>query len=165
MKDGADATGAAAAGSFGLAGAAGALAAPVAGRLADRRGPELVTRLGAGLAAVSFSAMALSPWLPPHARLVLLVLSAIGFDLGIQASLIAHQTLVYGVAPAARSRLNAVLMTGMFIGMASGSALGSQALATWGWMGVTLLATTASALALLVRLWPGRAPRGVLAAG
>jgi predicted MFS family arabinose efflux permease len=149
--------GAAAAGSFGLAGAAGALAAPLAGRIADRRGPGRVTRLGAGLAAVSFAAMALLPWMPPQARLGLILASAVGFDLGIQASLIAHQTIVYGIDPEARSRLNAVLMASMFLGMALGAALGSQALEAWGWMGVTALATAAAALALAVRLWPGMA--------
>ncbi|MDC0713249.1 MFS transporter [Stigmatella sp. ncwal1] len=144
--------GAAAAGAFGLAGAAGALAAPVVGRIADRSGPERVTRLGAGLAAVSFALMGLLPWMPPQAQLALIVASAIGFDLGIQASLIAHQTIVYGIDPPARSRLNALLMVGVFIGMSTGAVLGSQALAVWGWKGVTWVAAAAAAAALAVRL-------------
>jgi predicted MFS family arabinose efflux permease len=144
--------GSAAAGAFGLAGAAGAMGAPLAGRLADRRGPELVTRLGAGVALLSFAAMALMPWLAPHVQLILLVLCAIGFDLGMQTSLIAHQTIVYGIEPGARSRLNAVLMVGMFIGMATGAALGSLLFAQWGWLAVTALATTTSLAALTVRL-------------
>jgi predicted MFS family arabinose efflux permease len=146
--------GSAAAGAFGLAGAAGALAAPLAGRLADRRGPELVTRLGAGLVVVSFAAMGLAPLMLPHAQLWLLALAAIGFDLGMQAALIAHQTIVYGIEPGARSRLNAVLFAAMFIGMAAGSALGALVLAQWGWAGVTWLATGTAASALAVRLWP-----------
>ncbi len=146
--------GSAAAGAFGLAGAAGALAAPIAGRIADRRGPELVTRLGAGIVIVAFAAMALSPLLQPHAQLGLLVASAVGFDLGVQAALIAHQTIVYGIDPGARSRLNAVMFTGVFIGMAIGSALGALVLSQWGWMGVTVLATVAAVGALGVRLWP-----------
>ncbi|RYY91345.1 MAG: MFS transporter [Comamonadaceae bacterium] len=146
--------GSAAAGAFGLAGAAGALAAPIAGRIADRRGPELVTRLGAGIVIVAFAAMALSPLLQPHAQLGLLVASAIGFDLGVQATLIAHQTIVYGIDPGARSRLNAVMFTGVFVGMAIGSALGALVLAQWGWMGVTVLATVAAIGALGVRVWP-----------
>lgn len=145
--------GAAAAGAFGLAGAAGALVAPVAGRIADSRGPELMTRLGAGLAALSFAAMFLSPLVPENGRLWLLVATAVGFDLGVQASLIAHQTIVYGIDPAARSRLNAVLMVGMFIGMAAGATLGSQALALWGWNGVIAVATVASIGALILRLF------------
>ncbi len=145
--------GSAAAGAFGLAGAAGALAAPLAGRIADRRGPELVTRLGAGLAVVSFAAMLLMPGLLVHWQLVLLGLSAIGFDLGAQAMLIAHQTIVYGIDAGARSRLNAVLFTGMFIGMATGSALGALVLAQWGWTGVTLLAVLSAGSALGVRMW------------
>ena len=144
--------GSAAAGAFGLAGAAGALAAPLAGRLADRRGPELVTRLGAGLAAVSFAVMWLAPLVPPHVQLALIVVSAIGFDFGIQATLVAHQTVVFGIDPASRSRLNALLFTGMFIGMASGAVLGSLILAQWGWTGVATLATVSSLAALAVRM-------------
>ncbi|MBB1625340.1 MFS transporter [Achromobacter sp. UMC71] len=148
--------GSAAAGAFGLAGAAGALAAPLAGRYADRRGPNAVSRLGAALTALSFAVMALLPLLPPQSGLWLLAASTIGFDLGIQVALIAHQSIVYGIDPAARSRLNAVLMVSVFIGMAAGGALGSLALATWGWMGVTLVATAAAAGALLLRVLPGR---------
>lgn len=150
--------GAAAAGAFGLAGAAGALAAPLAGRLADRRGPELVTRLGAGLSALSFALMALAPLMPVQAQLGLFAVAAIGFDLGVQAALIGHQTIVYGIDPGARSRLNATLFTGMFIGMAAGSALGALLLAACGWTGVVVLATAASLAALAVRLRGRRAP-------
>jgi predicted MFS family arabinose efflux permease len=70
----------------------------------------------------------------------------------VQASLISHQTIVYGIAPEARSRLNAVLMTCMFIGMSLGGLLGAQALASWGWSGVVALATLASSGALVVRM-------------
>jgi predicted MFS family arabinose efflux permease len=151
--------GSAAAGAFGLAGAAGALAAPLAGRMADRRGPEGVTRLGTALATVSFATMALLPILPTSGRVALLVLSAIGFDFGIQATLVAHQTIVYQLEPAARSRLNAILFVGMFVGMAIGAALASVLLARWGFLAVTALAATTSALAFVVRLWPAGSAR------
>jgi predicted MFS family arabinose efflux permease len=146
--------GSAAAGAFGLAGAAGALGAPVAGRIADRFGPEVVTRLGAGLTAASFATMLVSPWLEPGTRLWLIAASAIGFDLGVQMTLVAHQTLVFGLEPSARSRLNAVLFVGVFTGMSLGAASGSLLLARWGWEAVTLLATASALAALLVRLLP-----------
>ncbi len=149
--------GSAAAGAFGLAGAAGALAAPLAGKLADTRGPELVTRLGASLAAAAFLAMALGGLLPMQWQLWAIGLGALAFDLGVQATLIAHQTIVYGLEPAARSRLNALFFTAMFIGMSCGAALGSLALAQWGWSGVMTLAFVAALGALAVRLWPARA--------
>ena len=146
--------GSAAAGAFGLAGAAGALAAPIAGRISDRRGPEWVTRFGIGVVAVSFAAMAFAAVLSPHAQLGLIAVSTVGFDLGIQASLIAHQTIVYGIDPASRSRLNAVLFVGVFIGMATGAALGSLLLAQWGWGGVIALAVATAVAAMAVRVWP-----------
>ncbi|QIL70800.1 MFS transporter [Diaphorobacter sp. HDW4B] len=144
--------GSAAAGSFGLVGAAGALAAPFAGRIADKHGAESVTRLSAAVAAASFALMFLLPWLPQHAKLALLLVSALGFDFGVQASLVAHQTIIYGIEPDARSRLNALYITGVFVGMSSGAALGGVAMSHWGWTGVVALATAASCAALAVRM-------------
>jgi predicted MFS family arabinose efflux permease len=144
--------GSAAAGSFGLAGAAGALAAPFAGRLADRHGSELVARLGCAITAAFFAIMFAAPLLSAHGQLVLIAVSAIGFDFGSQSALIAHQTIVYGVEPPARSRLNALFFVSLFICMATGAALGSQMLAAWGWQGVVAFSTVGSICALLVRL-------------
>jgi predicted MFS family arabinose efflux permease len=144
--------GSTAAGLFGLAGAAGAIAAPVAGSLADQRGPQSVIRYGAGLVIASFIIMALCP-----GSLVVLIAGTIVFDLGVQACLISHQTIVYGLAPAARSRLNAVLVSSMFLGMSIGAALASQTLVRFGWSGVMALGAVAASLALAVRLLPERA--------
>lgn len=142
--------GSAVAGAFGLAGAAGALAAPLAGSLADRRGPQVVTLIGASLATLSFAALFLLPLLPFHLQIGLIVLSAIGFDFDVQATLVAHQTIIYSLEPAARSRLNALLFTCVFIGMAVGSALGSLMLEKMGWAGVVALITLAGAASLAV---------------
>ena len=145
--------GSAVAGAFGLAGAVGAMAASLAGRWADRRGPAWVTRLGAGLATGCFALLALDAALPSvPLRLGLLVIGTLGFDFGIQAALVGHQTLMYGLDPAARSRLNALLLTSMFIGMAAGSALASALLAQFGWLGVVGLTTAASGGALALRM-------------
>lgn len=144
--------GSAVAGGFGIAGAAGALAAPLAGGLADKIGAERVTQLGAALVTASFALMFFLPALPPHAQLVLIALSAVGFDLGLQSSLVAHQNLVYGLEPQARGRLNALLFTGVFIGMAVGSAAGSKLYTLAGWNGVVALATVTGGIALVIRL-------------
>jgi predicted MFS family arabinose efflux permease len=144
--------GSAVAGAFGLAGAAGALAAPLAGSLADRRGPNFVTKMAAALVVISFALMFVMPLLPVPAQLAVIVVSAIGFDLGIQASLVAHQTIIYALNPAARSRLNAIMFTVVFIGMALGASLGSKALEHFGWTGMVGLATFAALCGLLIRL-------------
>lgn len=148
--------GSAVAGTFGIAGAAGALAAPLAGGLADKVGAEKVTQLGAGLVTISFALMFLLPVLPPHGQLALIALSAVGFDLGLQSSLVAHQNLVYGLEPQARGRLNALLFTGVFIGMALGSVLGSKLYSVASWQGVVMLATVSGLVALLIRLFDAR---------
>ncbi|MCU6671075.1 MFS transporter [Enterobacteriaceae bacterium H4N4] len=144
--------GSAVAGGYGIAGAAGALAAPLAGGLADKLGAGKVTQLGAALVTVSFALMFLLPLLGLHGQLILIAVAAVGFDLGLQSSLVAHQNLVYGLEPQARGRLNALLFTVVFIGMALGSALGSQLYTLAGWPGVVALATVAAGVALAIRL-------------
>jgi predicted MFS family arabinose efflux permease len=139
------------AGAFGLAGAAGALGAPFAGRLADRKGPEFAVRIGAVLVATFFVFMFLTDLLPGRLPLVGLVVGAVGFDLGYQFCLIPHQTLVYGLDPSARSRLNALLFVGMFLGLSAGSALGSLLLAHFGWSAVLLLGAASGVATLVVR--------------
>lgn len=140
--------GSAIAGAFGFAGAAGALASPLAGRLADTVGTEKVTQLGALLVTMSFALMFLLPPLPVQRQWPLIALSAIGFDPGLQSSLV----LVYGLEPQARGRLNALLFTVIFIGMALGSVPGSQVYALANWSGVVMLAVISSAIALIIRV-------------
>lgn len=137
------------AGSFGIAGAAGAVAAPIAGSISDRRGPRAVIVVGAALTAASFVTMALVP-----TSLAVLVVATVVFDLGVQSCLIAHQTIVYAENPAARSRLNALLVSSMFVGMASGAFLASRTFGRFGFRGVCALGALTATLALAVRLLP-----------
>ena len=98
--------------------------------------------------------MALARWMTPPAQLGLYAVCAVGFDLGVQVTLISHQAIVYSIDPQARSRLNAVLFIGMFTGMATGAALGSQLLASTGWTAVIAMSTLFAIAALAVRWWP-----------
>jgi predicted MFS family arabinose efflux permease len=134
-------------GLFGLAGAAGALAAPIAGRLADTRGPAFVIRIGILLVMASFGWMFLIP-----KSILALVIGAIVFDAGAQLSLISHQTIIYSLDAKARSSLNAVFVTGMFISFALGSALSTTLYGRFGWIGVMSLALVASIGAFLLSL-------------
>lgn len=137
------------AGSLGIAGAAGAVAAPIAGGLSDRRGPTAVIRFGAALTVIAFVGMAVF-----GRSLVVLVAGTIVFDLGVQSCLIAHQTIVYAQDPAARSRLNAVLVSAMFLGMSSGAFVASRIFVGFGFSGVCAMGAVAAGGALLLRLLP-----------
>lgn len=144
------------AGAFGLAGAAGALAAPFAGKFADKLGARHIVRFGTLITTGFFLLMALSSQLDVGLALIVLVIGTVGFDLGVQVSLIGHQTIVYGLDAAARSRLNAVLLSGMFIGMSAGSAVGAMLLAGWGWTAVTVFGAVCGGAAYLVRYFHAR---------
>jgi predicted MFS family arabinose efflux permease len=143
--------GSAVAGAFGLAGAAGALAAPLAGAVADRQGAGKVTLWAGLLIAVSFVMMYAVNWLPASLALPLLVLTVIGFDLGVQTALIAHQSIVYSLDATARSRLNALLVSWMFAGMAAGSAAAGLLYSLAGFPAVISLALAASLAGVWLR--------------
>jgi len=120
-----------AAGLFGIVGAAGALAAPVAGRSADKRGPRAVITLSIALMAVAFVIFALS-----GKSLIGLVIGVIVLDVGVQAAQISNQSRIYALRPEARSRVNTVFMVCYFIGGATGAAVGVSAWHAFGWIGV-----------------------------
>jgi predicted MFS family arabinose efflux permease len=131
-----------AAGLFGIVGAAGALAAPLAGKSADKRGPRAVVSLCIVLVAISFVVFALS-----GSSLVGLVIGVIVLDVGVQAAQISNQSRIYALKPEARSRVNTVYMVVYFIGGAAGSAVASLAWHAFGWIGVCLAGLAATGLA------------------
>lgn len=135
------------AGLLGLAGAAGALGASIAGRLSGRVAPGHIVVGGALLMAVTFAAMALAPQ-----SLIAIVIGTLVFDVGVQAALVSHQTIIYALAPEARSRINAVFMTSLFIGMSVGAYGASLAWTTARWPGLMAFCTAGSLVALGLRV-------------
>lgn len=141
------------AGMFGLLGAVGALLARYAGSLSDRHGPALITKLGATVLILSFGLMSASVLSSSEViQLGLLAIGTIGFDLGVQASLVSHQSIVYRIVPEARSRLNSIFFTVMFVGMASGSVLGTQLYDAAGFLALMAIGIVAGIASLAVRL-------------
>ncbi|GMK38916.1 putative MFS-type transporter YdeR [Paenibacillus sp. CCS19] len=117
---------------FALVGVAGAVAAPVAGRLADRGWTRPATWIA--LAAVIISV--LLPLLVRSSSPVgvgVLVVSAILLDAGVSANLVLGQRAIFSLSPDIRSRLNGLFMAIFFMGGAAGSALGGWAYASGGW--------------------------------
>ncbi len=144
--------GSATAGAFGLAGAAGAISAPLIGGLSDRIGAHKILLVSISIVILSFIAMLFIPLFTIHLQIGWLVLCVILFDFGINATLVSHQTIVYSLKPEARGRLNSILFTFMFIGMAIGSAAGGYLYQHVGWNGVLVLAIVAPLIALMIRM-------------
>ena len=129
------------AGLFGLVGAAGALAAPLAGRLADQGGPRRTILVALLLTLASFAVM-----LPPS--MLALAVGVVLMDVGVQATQVTNQSRVYALRPGARNRLNTVYMTTYFVGGSLGSALGLWAWGAYGWPGVCGVGAACAVLAL-----------------
>jgi len=122
-----------AAGLFGIVGAAGALAAPLAGKFADRRGPRTIITLSIVLVAISFVIFGVSA-----TSITGLVIGVIVLDVGVQAAQISNQSRIYALKPDARSRVNTVYMVAYFIGGALGSGVGAAVWPVFGWVGVSV---------------------------
>lgn len=129
------------AGLFGLVGAAGVAAAPLAGRVADRRGPHFVIRAGIALTFLAWVIVGTG------GSVAWLVAGVLVLDFGIQGALVSNQHVIYALDADARGRLNTVFMTGMFLGGAAGSALAAAAWTAGGWWAVSLLGATLAVVA------------------
>lgn len=131
-------------GLFGLVGIAGALAAPLAGRAADRSSARRT--IGAGLACVALAYAVLSG---AGETLWGMVAGVILLDLGVQAAHISNQSRIYAVRPEARGRMNTAYMVAYFVGGALGSWGGSLGWGRAGWGGVCAVGLGMTGLGLL----------------
>jgi predicted MFS family arabinose efflux permease len=115
---------------FTLAGAAGALAAPLAGRLADRGLTRPATGWALIAAVVAFiTAFAGARW---HS-VALLILGALVLDAAVQLCQVLSLRSIYMLAPESRGRLNGLFIACAFVGGATGSGLAPAIYSLHGW--------------------------------
>ena len=133
---------------FALAGVAGAIAAPIAGRLADKGWTKILTGVAIVIAALSFL---LTHIFEDHSTisLAMLVVAAITLDMAVSGNLVLGQRAIYSLGSEIRGRVNGVFMAVFFIGGAIGSALGGWAYAYGGWMAASLIGLSMPITALL----------------
>lgn len=115
---------------FALAGAGGALAAPIAGRLADR-GLSRAATIAAGLGVAVI--LPLTDLLFAVGSVVGLMLCAAVFDAFVQSNQVISQRIIYALSDAERGRVNSAYITTMFISGSITSALGPIVYAHFGW--------------------------------
>jgi predicted MFS family arabinose efflux permease len=144
---------------FSLVGAAGALSAPIAGRLADA-GKAIG---GTAIAILMVSAGLILTWPGSAAHgwigIIILGIATILLDGGVQAHQAFAMKVLFDLAPAQRSRINALFIAVAFLGAAVGSAASPLVFAYGGWPLVALLGVVPPLTALCCFVvWERRQP-------
>lgn len=133
---------------FALAGAAGTVAAPIAGRMADRGWTRAATFFALVAVALSFAVTHLAPE-GSHLALAILVVAAIVLDFGVTTNLVLGQRAIFTLGAEFRSRLNGIYMATFFMGGAIGSAVGGWAYAAGEWQAASWIGFALPVAALL----------------
>lgn len=117
---------------FGFVGVTGAIAAPIAGRLADKGWSRRLTGMAFVIASISFL---LTHLFSKNITLSLFLFcaAAILLDLSVSGNLVLGQQAIYALGDEIRGRVNGVFMAVFFLGGAIGSALGGWAYAYGNW--------------------------------
>lgn len=136
---------------FALVGVAGAVSAPFAGKAADKGWTKGATYVAMISCSLSFL---VSHFFPAGSFIALmsLVFAAILLDAGVTANLVLGQRAVFELPAEFRSRLNGLYIALIFIGGATGSALGAWAYARGGWELTSWVGFAMPVVALLVYL-------------
>lgn len=133
---------------FALVGVAGAVAAPLAGRLADKGRTRLATGGAMMLVAVALLLTHIDPG-QSSIRLTILALAAIVLDFGVSMNLVVGQRAIFALAPEHRSRLNGLYIAIFFMGGALGSAVGAWSFDRAGWSLASWIGFALPVLALI----------------
>lgn len=144
-------------GLFALAGAGGALAAPLAGHMADRGHSRLATAgamLALGLCFLG------SDWAVAAMAMAALVVLVVLIDSAVQINQVVSQRAIFSVPAALRGRANAIYMTITFLGGAIGSILGTVTYHAGGWNLTALSGMALGLVMLMLFTWEQRARRG-----
>lgn len=131
------------AGLFGLVGVAGALAAPIVGKISDKKTPRFTIGIAMGLSTLSYVCF----WAFGH-KLLGLIIGIILLDIGSQTGLVSNQARIHALSDEARSRINTVFMVSYFVGGAVGSFLGSLSWQYYNWNGVCAVGVLFQVIAL-----------------
>lgn len=136
---------------FALAGLAGAIAAPYAGKLADRGWSKQATFIAFLIGILSFAA---NHFIVPGETLslIVLIISANLLDAGVSAHLVLGQRAIFMIDPKNQSRLNGLYLVIVNMGGAFGSALGGWAYLHGGWGFSSLLGIVFPLVAMLLFL-------------
>jgi predicted MFS family arabinose efflux permease len=135
------------AGAFGLVGAFGAIAAGLMGRLSDKMDPYKLSTITLFLLLLSFIIFLFSA-----NSIMGLILGVIIMDLGVQATHISNQAIIFSLNPAARNRINTIYMVSYFIGGALGTFLATRVWGTYNWAGVCAIGITLSVITIIIHL-------------
>jgi predicted MFS family arabinose efflux permease len=145
-------------GLFALAGAGGALAAPIAGRLADRGLGNVLTFGAMMTLSLCFFGTSFTFGI---AGLIVLVLLTIALDAAVQVNQIVGQRIIFSVSAERRGRVNAIYMPTAFAGGAIGSIAGTLTYHSGGWTMTAVIGALVGALAFLLFMIELRTIRAV----
>lgn len=136
---------------FSFAGVTGAIAAPIAGKLADKGFAKKLT--GFALVLASFSFLLTRVFFEATTvSLILFLIAAILLDMAVSGNLILSQHIIFALGDDIRGRVNGLFMAAFFLGGALGSGLGSFIYAKGGWNLASLLGLFLPVLAFLYYL-------------
>lgn len=130
-----------------LVGAAAASAAPMFGRFVDQYGPRATRRAALTGMVIAWTLLAVF-----KGHLVGMAVGLIVLDIGATIVDISNRTLLYGLDPNIRTRLNAIYQVGMFSGGAVMSMLIGVCWSLGGWLALCALGVIPVLIAL-IRCW------------
>lgn len=134
-----------AAGLLGLVGISGALAAPLVGRIADKKGSRFVIGICIAIVIVSYIIFIFLGF-----KMFGLILGIILLDLGVQSCNVSNQTRIHSLNEEMRNRINTVYMVCFFLGGSLGSFLGSYSYSHFQWYGVCCFGIATQVIAFIV---------------